>query len=377
MSRQNANGEGSVWRRRDGRWSGATYVPTTTGRVERRYVYGGTKREAQSKLHELLDRVEQNVPVGPAGLTVETYLVEWLAHMISHVRPSTYTSYETNVRLHINPRIGKRKLTKLSARDVRLMVDDMRCVGHKPRVIQLAHATLRAALQHAYTEELVPRNVAKLVRVERPGRLNTAEPWSAEEAKKFLEAVADRLDHPMWTVMLMLGLRRSEVCGLQWEHVNFELRTIRIEKTVQRVNGKLRELPTKTRRSTRTVPLPSRCLSAMAAHHAARQRQGGEPGRPTKPTGYVFGTRYGTPLEPRNLTRRFNERCEEFGMRRVRLHDLRHTCVSLLLALRVHPRVVMEIVGHSAIEMTMNVYGHVNLDVQRAALDLLDDELGD
>ena len=91
--------------------------------------------------------------------------------------------------------------------------------------------------------------------------------------------------------------------------------------------------------------------------------------------GYVFGTRYGTPLEPRNLTRMWTTLCETTGTRRVPLHGLRHTCVSLLLAHGVNPRTVTEIVGHSAIEMTMNVYGHVNLETQRRALDDLDDVL--
>ena len=101
----------------------------------------------------------------------------------------------------------------------------------------------------------------------------------------------------------------------------------------------------------------------------------GQPGEPWPPAGYVFGYRHGTPLEPRNLTRMWCELCAQHGIRKVQLHGLRHTCVSLLLALGVHPRTVMEIVGHSAIEMTMNVYGHVNLDAQRRALDELDDQL--
>jgi hypothetical protein len=82
----------------------------------------------------------------------------------------------------------------------------------------------------------------------------------------------------------------------------------------------------------------------------------------------VFVTTIGTPIDPRNFTRLFHQMCESPGVPAVRLHDLRHTCVSLLLALGVHPRVVMEIVGHAALEMTMNVYGHVVLDAQREAL---------
>ena len=98
-------------------------------------------------------------------------------------------------------------------------------------------------------------------------------------------------------------------------------------------------------------------------------------GEPWHPSGYVFGTAWGRPMEPRNLTRSWERLCTRLDIRAVPLHALRHTCVSLLLALGVHPRVVMEIVGHSAIEMTMNVYGHVNVDTQRVALDRLDDEL--
>ena len=168
--------------------------------------------------------------------------------------------------------------------------------------------------------------------------------------------------------MLMLGLRRSEICGLRWEHVDLEKKTLKVSQSVQRVEGKLRELPTKTRRSTRTVPLPARVVSALKTHReqAESTTKGG------LAEGFVFGTRNGTALEPRNLTRSWTRLCEAQDMRRVPLHGLRHTCVSLLLAQGVNPRTVMEIVGHSAIEMTMNVYGHTNLETQRRALDDLD-----
>jgi len=376
MSGRNANGEGSVYQRKDGRWVAAAYLPVVTGGRRRVSVYGKTRQEARAKLRELLDRAERNIPATPANLTVAAYLAEWLAHIRRHVRPSTYVGYETNVRLHLVPRIGKKKLARLAVRDVRLLVDGMRNDGHKARVVQHVHATLRAALEHAYREEIVPRNVAKPVRVEQPRPERPREPLTADEAMHLLKDVADHRHAALWTLMVMLGLRRSEACGLRWEHVDFEARTVRIAQTVQRVDGKLRELPTKTRRSNRTVPLPPRCLYALAEHHRRLQEAYGDgPGKPWRPVGYVFGTPWGTPLEPRNLTRMWVKLCQDLSVRTVPLHALRHTCVSLLLALGVHPRVVMEIVGHSAIEMTMNVYGHVNLDTQRVALDRLDDEL--
>jgi integrase len=374
MSR-NANGEGSVWLRKDGRWCAAAYLPTLTGGRKRVTTYGHSRAEVKSKLRELLDKAARNIPATPVSLTVAVYLAEWLTHIRQHVRPNTYVGYETNVRLHLVPRIGQRKLARLTVRDVRLMVDKMRMDGHKARVVQHVHSTLRAALEHACREELVSRNVAKLVRVERPTPLKPREPLSIDEARALLLMVKDHRLNALWTLLIMLGLRRGEVCGLRWEHVDFETATLRIVQTVQRVDGKLQELGTKTRRSNRTVPLPTRCLYALADHHGMLQRRYGEAGRPWQPSGYIFGTAHGTPLEPRNLTRMWTKLCEQLGVRRVPLHALRHTCVSLLMALGVHPRVVMEIVGHSAIEMTMNVYSHVNMDTQRAALDQLDGEL--
>lgn len=138
------------------------------------YGYGKTRQEARRKLRELLDKAEKNVPVAPASLTVATFLDEWLVYLKPHVRPSTWVGYETNVRLHVVPRIGKKKLTALSVRDVReVLVDGMRSDGRGARVIQYAHATVRAALEHAFREELVPRNVAKMVRVARPTKQST------------------------------------------------------------------------------------------------------------------------------------------------------------------------------------------------------------
>lgn len=143
------------------------------------------------------------------------------------------------------------------------------------------------------------------------------------------------------------------------------------------MNGSLTELPTKTRRSKRTVPLPAVCVDALRAHRDRQAKERVDARHGWVDTPYVFTSAVGTPLEPRTLTRTFHALCARHGLRRLRLHDLRHSCVSLLLSFGVHPRVVMEIVGHSGIEMTMNVYGHVTLDTQRAALDLLNDRMTD
>jgi integrase len=374
--KQNANGDGSVWLRKDGRWSGGVYVRAINGRIERRYVYGKTRRETLQKIVELQKQRNDGLPAGPTTLTVERYLQEWLDHIQHHVRPQTYIGYESNVRLHIIPRIGSKKLVRLTVRDVRLMIDNVRDSGMSPRMVQWIHSTLRNALQHAFSEELVTRNVAKSVRVEQPEKITAIEPFTSIEAHTFLLKVQGHRLYALWVIMLMLGLRRSEVCGLHWSDVDLNNGTLRVSRGLQRVNGSLCELPPKTRRSRRTVPLPLLCVRVLREHRDRQAKERVDARRSWADTPYVFTSTVGTPLEPRTLTRTFHALCARHGLRRVRLHDLRHSCVSLLLALGVSPRIVMEIVGHSAIEMTMNVYGHVTLDNQRAALDLLNGHLG-
>lgn len=363
-----SNGEGSIWKRADGRWCGAYFVPKPggTGRV-RKYVYGGSRREVYDKLTAISRNVRDGVPVPVGSQTVEAYLAEWLVQVAAvRVRPSTLRSYDMNVRLHIAPRIGRKPLGRLSARDVRQMLDDMRGAGAGPRVIQHVHATLRVALEHAVREELLPRNVAKLVQVAPPPR-EEREPLTVEEAQVLLKASRDDRLHALYVATLLLGMRRSEALALRWSDVDLDEGVLAIRRTVHRVAGEgLVHLPTKTRKSTRTVPLPPAVAWALKQHrkwHAAEADAGGWLDR-----GLVFTTPRGTAIDPRNFTRMFGELCDRAGVRRVRLHDLRHTCVTLLLQLGVPPRVVMEIVGHSTLEMTMRVYGHVSLDAQRTAL---------
>lgn len=376
MSR-NENGEGSVWQRKDGRWSGAAYVRTHTGRIERRYVYGKDEKDALRKLTKLQEANEHGVPAGPTRLTVATYLAEWLVHAKHDLRPHTWAGYETNVRLHLVPLIGERQLTALSVRDVRLMVEKLRSAGVSQRMIQWIHSTLRVALQHAVREELVTRNVARSVKIAQPATGTTPPPFTPDEARRFMAAVEDHRVYALWVILIMLGLRRSEACGLHWSDIDFDGGTLRVERGLQRAGGELREPPTKTRRSNRTIPLPPMCARVLRAHRDSQAQERADAG-PLRwqDTDYVFTTTVGTPFEPSYVSRLFVELCEAHGFRRVRLHDMRHTCVTLLLSLGVNPRIVMEIVGHSAIEMTMNVYGHVSLDSQRQALGLLDVEIG-
>lgn len=365
------NGEGSIYQRRDGRWTAAYFVPDRFGKRRRRYVYGDSPDAVEEKLVQLRQLVRSGTPVAPAGLTLAEYLAEWLDQVAApRVRASTLTSYRHSVNRYLVPHLGRRKLAALTARDVRMFLATLARDGVGERTAQLTHATLRAALEDAVREEIIPRNVARLVRAPRPEQAER-EPLTVDQVRVLLGSVREHRLYALFVVVAVLGMRRSEVLGLRWEDVDLDAGVLRVQRGLQRAGGSLVTLPTKTRRSARVVPLPGVVVRALRGHRKAQEAERLALGPRWPDLGYVFTTPVGTPIDPRNCTRMVQNAVRRAGLPAVRLHDFRHGCVSVLLALGIPPRTVMEIVGHSTLEMTMNVYAHVTLDDKRSALDQL------
>lgn len=369
--RANAWGAGSVHKRKDGRWTAQVYVTDSTGRRSRRTLYGSARADVEEKLSALLEAKARHEPIAPSQLTVATYLREWLETMVRpRVRPTTFANYEWYVEKYLAPDLGAKALGALSARQVRVYLDSLRHRGVGDRSVQYVHSTLRAALEDAVREELLPKNVAKLVRVRRPTKREVV-PLSVEEVRTLLAHHREHRLLPMLTVFALLGLRRSEVLGLKWSDVDLDQGSLRIVRGVQRVNGDLIELPTKTQRSRRTIPLPGIVADVLREHQKQQEVDRAALAGTWPASDYVFTSSVGTAIDPRNCTRLVQNACRDAGVRIVRLHDFRHGCISVLLELGVPPRTAMEIVGHTTLEMTMNVYGHVNLDSKRQAMDQL------
>lgn len=373
-----ANGEGTVYKRQDGRWEGAAFVLTSAGVGERRRVYGRTREEAHRAVTKLVRQSHQGLPVAATSQSVEQYLTYWINEVARHrVRPLTFRTYEMFVREHLIPGLGKKRLHRLTARDIRLFLNSKREVSSRspgneakplaPRTVFHLHAVLRNALEHAVREDLLPRNVARQVQVS-PGRGPEVSPLSVDEAHRLLAAAtSDRL-YALYAVSLSLGLRRGEALGLPWSNVDLDGQILRIRQTLQRFDGQLHFAPPKTRRSERSIPLPDELKKVLLDHRARQEVERAAAGPQWKESGLVFTTMIGTPIEPNEFSRYFRVLAAKAGLSNVRLHDLRHTCASMLLAQGVPPRVVMEILGHSSLDVTMNIYGHVMLDAQRDAL---------
>jgi len=380
-----ANGEGTVYQRSDGRYAASAYVPTRSGR-KRRTVYGRTREEAAGKLADLLAQARRGVPLAERGWTVERYLTYWLSEVVEQERrPATIVTYRKIVERFIVPCLGRVRLDRLSPQDVRRLLNSCRKEVQRggrrdgqplsARTLQMIHAVLRNAIEHAVREELVPRNVVKLVKVPVP-EYEVGTGLTVAQARHVLGLVAEDRLRAVYVLALMLGLRKGELLGLRWVDVDIEGAELHVRQASQRVAGELHFAAPKTRRSRRSLPLPPLVVDALKEHRDRQAAECAVGGKAWKESGLVFTTAHGTPIEPRNLNRHWYGVRQRAGLPGVRLHDLRHTCVTLLLDDKVPPHIVQAIAGHSGIEVTMTIYAHAAREEQRQALVGLAERLG-
>ena len=369
---RHANGEGSIYRRKDGRYEAAAYFLTTSGTRKRIRVYGRTRVEVHDKLTDAKAKAQQGIPLPDKAWKLDSYLDYWLEQVVLPIRrPATYERAKTIVRLYLKPGLGPLQLARLSVSVVQGFVNQQLFEGRSVPTVETIRKVLSAALTRAQREELVTRNVARLVELpkyERPDRT----PWTAKEAKTFLHAAQFDPLYPAFTLLALYGLRRGEVLGLRWCDVDFEHEVLHVRQQLQRISGVLRTGPLKTKAGRRDLPLlglPLRSLRQQritqdVAHASAGQAWLGS-GTPDE---LVFTTRSGLPVEPRNLVRSFRRICEQHGVRVVRVHDVRHTAATLLKDMGVPARDAQLILGHADISTTQQIYQHDTLDSRHDAL---------
>lgn len=370
--------EGSIYRRKDGKWVGAVTIPGSGGK--RKTFTGATQREVRERVTTARAALDRGESLAGGKLTVGAFLERWLRDVVApNKAPKTHRNYAGLVRRNIAPGIGAIPLDRLRPQDVQRLLIDLAAgdLAGKAASLQRVREVLRNALNQALRWELVARNAAALVeppQYRRPER----EPFTPEEARAFLAAAAKDRTGGIYVVAMALGLRQGEVLGLRWGAVDLAAGTLRVEAQVQVVGGKLTVRELKTARSRRTLPIPDVVRRALVAERARQHDAMLKAGERWKGNaeGLVFTTGVGTPLSPRNLMRSYYRILGRSGLRHQRFHDLRHFCGSTLAMRRVPERQVMEILGHADVRTTQNYYIHVRADEQRAAVAEMDKLLG-
>jgi len=330
-------------------------------------MYGKSRAEVKVKLAAFQAELSRGrLPAGH-NPTVVDFLRSWLETSVKpRLRPLTYASYKVNVEKHLVPTLGRYRLDQLTPLHVQEMMNERLATGLSTKSVAYIHQVLRTALGLAVRWDMVSRNVARLVDRPRIQR-KQIKPLTPDEARTFLAAVRGHRLEALFSVALALGLRQGEALGLRWDDIDFTAGTLRVSHQLQRIDTKLTLVPPKTEKSRRTLVMPSMIVQRLREHEKRQVAEKLWAGSKWQESGLVFANRVGQPTQARRVIEQFHDALAQAGLRRMRFHDLRHSCATLLLVQGVSPRVVMEVLGHSEIALTMNAYSHVVPELQREA----------
>ena len=309
--------------------------------------------------------------------TVAEFLEDWLQSISYSVRPRTARRYAEYVRLHALPSLGNLPLASLSPKDLQILYAGRMRSGLSAMSVLHLHRTLHRALGQAQRWGLIEVNPAALVDPPRPERVEM-HTLSPDEASRFLKTIRGDPLEALYTLAITTGMRQGELLGLHWREVDLERSSIKVTGSLQYVPGQgLSVASPKTTRSRRNVLLSATAVDALRRHRLGQERERSARTKDWEDMDLVFTNAHGRPIYASNLLKRsFTPLLEKAGLRHIRFHDLRHTAATLLLGQRVHPKVVSEMLGHTNISITLDLYSHATPTMQREAAAAMDDLLG-
>jgi integrase len=350
------------------------------GAARLRKTKGGfkTKGDALEAMARLQTEKADGTYVDHSRLTVGKYLAGWLAGGAGgHIRPTTWKTYDVAIRVHISPRIGAVALQQLDRVTVRALYQELRTSGLAKgaapgglaaKSVHNIHLTLRKALADALADGLIRSNPADAAH-RLPSDRGEMLTWSGAELRTFLAAEADteKGHYALWRLAAQTGMRRGELLGLRWQDFDAPAARVAIRQQLLRSGKAVTFGQPKTKAGRRSISLDPGTVQALEdvrrAQAAERLRLGG---------GYqdhdlVFCRADGKPHDPDSITHQFELACSRARVKRIRLHDLRHTHATLLLQANVHAKVVSERLGHSSVVVTLDRYSHVLPNMQDEA----------
>ena len=340
-----------------------------TGKQVQKSVSGKTQKEVAQKLKELTAALDAGTYIAPSKVTVGQWLDIWQQDYLVNVRPSTVTSYEATIRNHIKPRIGAIRLESLTTHDIQEFYNSLRSPSENrkalsAKTIKNIHGILHHALQQAMLNNYIRTNPSNSCVIPRATK-KKVKPLNEYQIADFLKAIKGHKYENMFLVALFTGIRQGEVCGLQWECVDFDDGTILIDKQLQSLRGKTRGdsekytlVPTKNGKERTITAAPY----VMELLWKTKQRQNADRkiwGKAFQENDLVFTDEIGNRITPQALYRAFKIIVTESGMPTVRFHDLRHSYAVISLKSGDDVKTVQENLGHATAAFTLDVYGHV------------------
>lgn len=365
--------KGNIRKRKEGQgWQITVYTGSRKpdGRPIRQYeTVRGPRCDAEKRLREILTTMDKGTYAPPTKHTVEQLLKDWLAgYCKTKCTMRTCDGYESVALLHLIPALGHVPLKNLQPRDIQSHYGNLRQALSNRTVLHV-HRVLSQALKWAVRQNYIGRNPCELVDVPRAEKtiMNTL---SAFEVSVLLEAAQDSYYYPIIYTAVSTGLRRNELLALRWRDVDLDLLSLSVSRTLYKGKGRVEYKEPKSEHSRRRVSLTPKLALYLREYRAEREWIS----MPVALDDLVFGDPDGKPIDPSTLSHNFGKLVKRLGLS-VRLHDLRHTYATLMLAAGVHPKIVSEALGHSTVAITLDIYSHVTPGLQEAAAKQLDSVL--
>jgi integrase len=362
--KRRGRGEGTVYQRRDGRW--VAEITLEDGR--RKPLYGKTQAEAIEKLKQAQYELKQGTLATGPKQSVKDLFRYWLEQVHRRkLRASTYVRYRGALEIHIIPVLGQVAVQKLTMRHIQQFYNKKLDEGQSRSSVHVMHKVIHQALDYAVKERLLAINPSTGVSLPSPEK-RKIQPLTLEQAQHLLQIAQGTMMEPLIALALTVGTRIGELLALRWSDLNFEAGMVYIHRSLtQTENLRFTVGDPKTEAGERTLLLPQPVLEILTTHRTRQLAERLKAGTAWQHHDLVFCTNEGKQYWPNTVRRRFYRLVEKAGLPRMHFHDLRHHAATLLANMGVNPKVVQEILGHSDIEMTMNIYTHTLPSMQQEA----------
>lgn len=375
MGRKRKNGEGTVRLRKDGRWEGRVVIGyDEKGLPKTKNALAKTKGECVEKLNALKSTITPPATEKvKADMTLETWARFWYqTYRKPTIRPTSQRNYEGLMRNYIFPKLGQRPLNKLTTQDFQQFFHWMKTDGRlrdrerygpglSDSVVHCCRGLCYSIMEKAAEERLIPKNPVAECKVSR-GKSREMKLLTREELQRLLTQAKAEGYYEIFLLELTTGLRLGELAGLQWNDLNFKTGELRIERQIQRIDGKLVATESKTKATVRSVILPEPVLAVFREY------------KMTVASKWMFPSpkKENTPLAPAAASHRLALILEHAGCKKVRFHDLCHTFATNSLAAGMDVKTLSTIIGHASSATTLNTYAHITDDMKRAAAEKID-----
>ena len=379
MAKQRKHGSGTVRLRSDGRWEGRVVIGyDDKGVPKTKNVLAKTKAECEKKLKSLIAAQKGSEPQPPRQtMTVAQWLDFWYqTYKKPNLRPNTQMSYERRIYQHIIPNLGPIPLNKLTTGDIqqfytglkqngRLLRQEQYGEGLSDQTVRGIHTTFHAALDKAVSEKIIPKNPSDFCRLP-SAKAREMQVLSPEEIQRLLIQAEEDGCFELLLLELSTGLRRGEICALQWDDLNFNTGELQVKRQVHRVKGELVVSEPKTKASNRSVILPPPVLMVLSDYKTEINSV------------WLFPSPLNndSPKDPAAVRKRLTTILERADCKRVRFHDLRHTFATLALENGMDVKTLSAMLGHVSAVTTLDIYTHITSDMQRAAAASIDRSIG-